>query len=100
MTTVYQYRIWCSTDSKFEYIWATEEPTTLAHKKHGTLPWKTLVQPAVTLAEQGFVVPEKLALLIKGYIEHLNNKNIKVNFANYFASASSGKLFKLSSCIS
>jgi len=32
----------------------------LAHKKHGTLPWKALVQPAVTLAEQGFVVPEKL----------------------------------------
>ena len=59
----------------------------LAHKKHGTLPWKTLVQPAVTLADQGFVVPEKLALLIEGYIEHLNNKNIKVNFANYFASA-------------
>jgi gamma-glutamyltranspeptidase/glutathione hydrolase len=66
----------------------------LAHKKHGTLPWKTLVQPAVTLAEQGFVVPEKLAQLIKGYIEHLNNKNIKVNFASYFASATSGKLFK------
>lgn len=66
----------------------------LAHKKHGTLPWKTLVQPAVTLAEQGFVVPEKLAQLIKGYIEHLNNKNIKVNFASYFARATSGKLFK------
>uniref|UniRef100_UPI0035632DA1 gamma-glutamyltransferase n=1 Tax=Pseudoalteromonas sp. TaxID=53249 RepID=UPI0035632DA1 len=66
----------------------------LAHKKHGTLPWKTLVQPAVILAEQGFVVPEKLALLIEGYIEHLNNKNIKVNFANYFASATPGKLFK------
>ncbi|GAA63707.1 gamma-glutamyltranspeptidase [Pseudoalteromonas sp. BSi20311] len=66
----------------------------LAHKKHGTLPWKALVQPAVTLAEQGFVVPEKLAQLIEDYIAHLNNKNIKVNFANYFASATSGKLFK------
>ncbi|KGK02148.1 gamma-glutamyltransferase [Pseudoalteromonas sp. ND6B] len=66
----------------------------LAHKKHGTLPWKALVQPAVTLAEQGFVVPEKLAQLIEDYIAHLNNKNIKVNFASYFASATSGKLFK------
>ncbi|TMO95094.1 gamma-glutamyltransferase [Pseudoalteromonas sp. S3260] len=66
----------------------------LAHKKHGTLPWKALVQPAVILAEQGFVVPEKLAQLIEDYIAHLNNKNIKVNFASYFASATSGKLFK------
>lgn len=66
----------------------------LAHKKHGTLPWKALVQPAVTLAEQGFVVPEKLAQLIEGYIAHLNNKNINVNFASYFATATAGALFK------
>ncbi|EWS98157.1 gamma-glutamyltranspeptidase [Pseudoalteromonas sp. SCSIO_11900] len=66
----------------------------LAHKKHGTLPWKALVQPAVTLAEQGFVVPEKLAQLIEGYIGHLNNKNINVNFASYFATATAGALFK------
>ncbi|WP_350609654.1 gamma-glutamyltransferase, partial [Pseudoalteromonas sp. 41-MNA-CIBAN-0057] len=59
----------------------------LAHKKHGTLPWKALVQPAVILAEQGFVVPEKLAQLIEDYIAHLNNKNINVNFASYFATA-------------
>ena len=66
----------------------------LAHKKHGTLPWKALVQPAVTLAEQGFVMPEKLAQLIEDYIAHLNNKNIKVNFASYFATATAGALFK------
>jgi gamma-glutamyltranspeptidase/glutathione hydrolase len=66
----------------------------LAHKKHGTLPWKVLVQPAVILAEQGFVVPEKLAQLIEDYIAHLNNKNIKVNFASYFATATAGALFK------
>ena len=66
----------------------------LAHKKHGTLPWKALVQPAVTLAEQGFVVPEKLAQLIEDYIAHLNNKNINVNFASYFATAAAGALFK------
>ncbi|MDN3432627.1 MULTISPECIES: gamma-glutamyltransferase [unclassified Pseudoalteromonas] len=66
----------------------------LAHKKHGTLPWKALVQPAVILAEQGFVVPEKLAQLIEDYISHLNNKNINVNFASYFATATAGALFK------
>ena len=66
----------------------------LAHKKHGTLPWKALVQPAVILAEQGFVVPEKLAQLIEDYIAHLNNKNIKVNFASYFATATADALFK------
>ncbi len=66
----------------------------LAHKKHSTLPWKVLVQPAVILAEQGFVVPEKLAQLIEDYIAHLNNKNIKVNFASYFATATAGALFK------
>jgi len=66
----------------------------LAHKKHGTLPWKALVQPAVTLAEQGFIVPEKLAQLTEDYIGHLNNKNINVNFASYFATATAGALFK------
>lgn len=66
----------------------------LAHKKHGTLPWNALVQPAVILAEQGFVVPEKLAQLIEDYIAHLNNKNINVNFASYFATATAGALFK------
>ena len=40
----------------------------LAHKKHGTVEWKKLVQPAVTLAEQGFIVPPKLAQGVSNYI--------------------------------
>jgi hypothetical protein len=28
MTTLYKYRIYCTTDSKYEYVWAEEEPTT------------------------------------------------------------------------
>src|SRR5512132_620019 len=33
----------------------------LAHKKFGKLPWKTVVMPAVTLAEGGFEISESLA---------------------------------------
>ncbi len=33
----------------------------LAHKKFGSLPWKSLVLPAVSLARNGFVLPEDLA---------------------------------------
>ncbi|MEM8568008.1 MAG: gamma-glutamyltransferase [Bacteroidota bacterium] len=32
-----------------------------AHKKHGTLPWEDLLQPAVDLALQGFTLTEKEA---------------------------------------
>lgn len=66
----------------------------LAHKKHGSLPWKTLVQPAVTLAEEGFVVHPKLASSISRYISRLEKRNIKVNFADYFAGAKEGAVFK------
>ena len=33
----------------------------LAHKKYGRKPWTELLQPAITLAEQGFIVPFGLA---------------------------------------
>ena len=33
----------------------------LAHKRFGKLPWKDVVMPAVTLAEQGFVMSAGLA---------------------------------------
>ncbi|MEL6187436.1 MAG: gamma-glutamyltransferase, partial [Myxococcota bacterium] len=32
-----------------------------AHSKHGTLPWKDLVAPAIQLAEEGFIVDEAVA---------------------------------------
>ena len=33
----------------------------LAHQRHGSLPWRDLVAPAVELAKRGFVVPGPLA---------------------------------------
>lgn len=35
------------------------------HKKFGKLPWKDLLQPAIELAEQGFLVNEYLAMAIQ-----------------------------------
>jgi gamma-glutamyltranspeptidase / glutathione hydrolase len=37
----------------------------LAHAQHGRLAWKALFQPAITLAEQGFVISPRLATLLR-----------------------------------
>ena len=37
----------------------------LAHGKHGKLAWKTLFQPAIQLAEQGFAISPRLAALLR-----------------------------------
>ena len=65
----------------------------LAHKKHGTVEWKKLVQPAVTLAEQGFIVPPKLAQGVSNYISYLNEQQIDVNFEKYFAGLKANEKF-------
>ncbi len=36
----------------------------LAHERYGKLPWATLFEPAITLAEQGFVISPRLATLL------------------------------------
>jgi gamma-glutamyltranspeptidase/glutathione hydrolase len=37
----------------------------LAHREHGRLPWSAPWQPAIRLAEGGFVVPPRLAMLLR-----------------------------------
>jgi gamma-glutamyltranspeptidase/glutathione hydrolase len=65
-----------------------------AHKKYGTLDWERLLAPAVDLAEQGFVVHEKLANNIDHYIERTKEAAINNNFSEYFAHAKAGTTFK------
>lgn len=65
-----------------------------AHKKYGTLDWERLLAPAVNLAEQGFVVHEKLANNIARYISRTQEKGIDNNFSEYFADAKAGTTFK------
>lgn len=66
----------------------------LAHEKYGTLPWKELVQPSVTLAEQGFIVHPNLAASIARHIIDLEDRGFNVNFKDYFASAKANDVFK------
>jgi gamma-glutamyltranspeptidase / glutathione hydrolase len=37
-----------------------------AHREHGQLPWATLFEPAIALAEQGFAISPRLAMLLAG----------------------------------
>ena len=66
----------------------------LAHEKYGSLSWKELVQPAVTLAEQGFNVHPKLAESIQTYIQELETRGFEVNFKDYFAAAKANEVFQ------
>ncbi len=55
----------------------------MAHKQHGKLPWATLFQPAITLAEGGFKVSARLNTLLKGE-QHLKKDPVA---AAYFYNA-------------
>ena len=41
----------------------------LAHDKYGRLPWKSLIDPAVRLARDGFAINEELARSLNGVID-------------------------------
>ncbi|MFQ3198344.1 MAG: gamma-glutamyltranspeptidase/glutathione hydrolase [Paraglaciecola sp.] len=66
----------------------------LAHQKYGSLPWKDLLQPAVSLANDGFLMPQKLADYIERYTKRLDDGGFEVNFGEYFGAAKAGQLFK------
>jgi gamma-glutamyltranspeptidase/glutathione hydrolase len=42
-----------------------------AHHKFGTKPWKDLIQPAITLAERGFIVDERLATSVQNATDRI-----------------------------
>ena len=55
----------------------------MAHKEHGKLPWAQLMQPAIELAEQGFVVSHRFHTLLAS--EH--HLKTQAPAARYFCSA-------------
>jgi len=55
----------------------------MAHKQHGKLPWATLFQPAIVLAENGFRVSPRLNTLLKAE-QHLKKDPVA---AAYFYKA-------------
>lgn len=65
-----------------------------AHKKYGSKTWEELLAPAIKLASKGFVVHPALKANINWRIESFKKDNINVNFAQYFAHAKAGELFK------
>ncbi|MBO7923296.1 gamma-glutamyltransferase [Alteromonas sp. K632G] len=65
-----------------------------AHQKYGSLPWSRLVAPAVELAENGFLVPEKLASNITRYLARTREQGLNSNFASYFEQAKANTIFK------
>jgi len=61
-----------------------------AHRRYGTLPWQQLLQPAIDLALNGFVVVPELAQMAGKKIEETAGKT---NFAEYFSGLQAGKTF-------
>ena len=64
-----------------------------AHQKYGSLPWASLVDPAVKLAEEGFVVPQKLADKVARFIARIEKRELALNFVDYFGHAKAGEVF-------
>ncbi|MBI1328763.1 MAG: gamma-glutamyltransferase [Alphaproteobacteria bacterium] len=58
----------------------------LAHKRYGRLPWATLFQPAIDLAQNGFKVGKKLAATIRAYPQMAQMPDIKRYFYHKDAS--------------
>ncbi|WP_443111539.1 gamma-glutamyltransferase [Burkholderia sp. FERM BP-3421] len=54
----------------------------LAHRAHGRLPWRTLFQPAIRLAGQGFAISPRLASLLASERYLMNDPAARAYFYN------------------
>ncbi len=61
------------------------------HGRFGRLPWRDVVAPAIALARDGFVVPERLQ---KNRDADMPSYAGKTNFAAYYAGMNAGSVFK------
>jgi gamma-glutamyltranspeptidase / glutathione hydrolase len=55
----------------------------LAHQKFGKLPWKTVVMPAVQLAEEGFIVGASLARSLNSLLMDIDSKKHPADFSEF-----------------
>ncbi|WP_246130125.1 gamma-glutamyltransferase [Nitrospirillum pindoramense] len=60
-----------------------------AHHRFGTLPWARVMQPAITLAEKGFLPSDKII----AYRTDMMAQFAGTNFARYFGQMQAGKTF-------
>jgi gamma-glutamyltranspeptidase/glutathione hydrolase len=63
----------------------------LAHQRYGSLPWASLLQPAITLAEQGFIVHPGLAEVARERIAEVEGL---ANLKEYFGDMQANSVFK------
>jgi gamma-glutamyltranspeptidase/glutathione hydrolase len=62
-----------------------------AHERYGSLPWARLLEPAVVLAREGFVVHPTLAAVARDTAEDVAGET---NFADYFGTMRAGERFR------